>query len=84
VQHRVIIWSPSSGENVDAGNLRVQVRCREHCRLHGLVARLYINDAGPLAAFPCDLDHVHDDEERLTVAISEATALSFAFFTNVT
>lgn len=74
-QHRVIIWSPSTGENVDSANLRVQVRCREHCRLRGLVAHLFINDAGPLAAFSCDLDHNHDDEERLTITISEAPAI---------
>jgi hypothetical protein len=74
-QHRVIIWSPSSGENVDCTNLRVQVRCREHCRLSGLVAHLYINNFGPLAAFPCDLNHNHDDEEHLTVTVSEAPAI---------
>ena len=74
-QHRVIIWSPSNGENVDCSNLRVQVRCREHCRLRGLVAHLYINDEGPFAAFPCDLDHNHDDEEHLTVTVSEAPAI---------
>jgi hypothetical protein len=76
-EHRVIIWSPSSGENVDSANLRVQVRCREHCRLRGLAAHLYINNMGPLAAFACDIDHNHDDEEKLTVLISEAPAIEW-------